>query len=84
MGSGLIHGSFRCNKRITWQTNPDGGLRFAGLTCRAEYFDKREAVSFNRDGFIGFAGWGDTTNTAPILKGFTRWVAKLVAAEVVL
>ena len=39
------------------------------LRCKAFYFDDREAVSFNSDGFIGFAGWASNTNIRPILDG---------------
>lgn len=34
------------------------------------YFTRRECVSFNPDGFIGFAGWASSLNVAPILQGF--------------
>jgi hypothetical protein len=38
------------------------------------YFRKREAISFNTDGFIGFAGWSDSKNILPLLKAFDRWM----------
>ena len=46
---------------------------WAALTCSAYYFDKREAVTFGRNGFIGFGGWADDGNVAPILSGFQEW-----------
>ena len=52
--SGLIRGSFRCRQRGSLQETPHG--TYAEIKCRAFYFDGREAVSFNTDGFIGFAG----------------------------
>lgn len=76
--SGLIQGSFRCRQRGIIKDTPWG--RFAELRCRADYFDNREAISFNTDGFIGFAGWADDTNVKPILEGFKRWVGELAAA----
>lgn len=48
-------------------------LQHAFLYVDAHYFTKRECVSFNADGFIGFAGWSDSSNVRPILKGFNEW-----------
>lgn len=49
------------------------------LTVKGEYFDKREAISFNHGGYIGFAGWASTRNTQPFIDGFIRWCDYLVA-----
>ena len=76
IASGLMKGSYRCNKKITLQGRVSPSF-FAGIECHAFYFDKREAVSFNRDGFIGFAGWSDDTNVQPILEGFAAWGKEL-------
>lgn len=46
------------------------------MTCRADYFEDREAVSFNRDGFIGFAGWSSSKNSQPILQGVMAWLTE--------
>lgn len=75
--SGLIHGEFRCRQRAIVKQTPWGP--FAELRCRADYFDNREAISFNTDGFIGFAGWADDTNVRPILDGFKAWVLEMSA-----
>lgn len=40
------------------------------------YFQGREAISFNEDGFIGIAGWADDTNVQPFLRAFYRWVCE--------
>lgn len=73
--SNLILGTFRCKQRgIVKETNWG---RFAELRCRAYYFSDREAVTFNTDGFIGFAGWADNTNVEPILDGFKEWVSEV-------
>lgn len=55
--------------------------RYAEVRCKADYFDDREAVTFNTDGFIGFAGWADNTNVQPILEGFKEWVREMKAAK---
>lgn len=36
-------------------------------------FIKREAISFNADGVIGFAGWASSDNVQPFLKAFVDW-----------
>ncbi len=59
--SGLIRNTYRMR-------------RTKALRCKSYYFDDREAVTFNRDGFIGFAGWADDENVQPILRGFIEWV----------
>lgn len=43
------------------------------LYTNSHYFTRRECISFNRDGFIGFAGWADDGNTNPIKRAFMRW-----------
>ncbi len=52
------------------------------LRCQSYYFDDREAVTFNGDGFVGFAGWADRYNVQPILRGFVLWAeARAVGAQ---
>lgn len=34
---------------------------------------KKEVISFNRDGFIGFCGAADSENTAPVVAAFVEW-----------
>lgn len=69
--SGCFKGTFRCRQRATIR---DG---YAELRCKAFYFDSREAVTFNSDGFIGFAGWADEKNVQPVLAGFKDWIKEL-------
>lgn len=52
------------------------------MTCRTDQWESREAVSFNGDGFIGFAGWADARNIVPILDGVTDWLVELSDTEV--
>lgn len=51
----------------------DGSIKSAFIRCDACYFTGREAISFNEDGFIGFAGWADTSNTKPFTTVFIKW-----------
>lgn len=52
------------------------GIRSAFLRVSGFYFQGREAISFNEDGFIGIAGWADNTNVQPFLRAFYRWVCE--------
>lgn len=40
---------------------------------RSDYFNGREAISFNLDGFIGFAGWASSINQEPFITAFIKW-----------
>ena len=66
--SGNYNGTYRMDKV---GTDP----RYC--TCSTEQWESREAFSFNRDGFIGFAGWADKSNTRPILDGVALWLEEL-------
>ena len=73
--SGLIDNNLRCNPRVTLSALSYG--LYGEIKCHSFYFKNREAVSFNPDGFIGFAGWSDETNVQPILEGFIDWINEL-------
>lgn len=45
----------------------------AFLRCKGNYFEDREAISFNEDGFIGFCGWADMKRTEIFTNGFIEW-----------
>lgn len=66
-------------KRYAPQINfaPDGSIKSAFIRCDAHYFTGREAISFNEDGFIGFAGWVDISNTKPFTTVFIKWAEDL-------
>ena len=59
------------------QFQMDGRKGHPYMTCSSHYFNKREAVSFNSDGFIGFAGWASTNNVIPIRQGVLNWLDEL-------
>lgn len=48
-------------------------LIFAKLEVKGNYFNNREAITFNDDGFIAFCGWADDCNTQAIIDGFINW-----------
>jgi hypothetical protein len=47
------------------------------ISCRGSWFDKRQGITFERNGFIGFAGWASSKNTQPFLKAFIKWCDKV-------
>ena len=48
-------------------------IKFAELRVKGAYFDDREAITFNQDGFIGFCGWADGHNLTPFVMAFVEW-----------
>lgn len=55
----------------------NGTISYCAIRLNGSWFDDREAITFNRDGFIGFAGWADNKNIQPILKAFDKWLETL-------
>ena len=50
------------------------GLQYAEIKVNGYYFSKREAITFNTDGFIGFAGWACDNNLTPFVNAFDKWM----------
>ena len=61
------------SQKIDAKYRTNGTLRECFLYMNSHYFTRRECVSFNENGFIGFAGWADTQNLNPIKRAFLRW-----------
>lgn len=62
----------------------NGTIERCFLYLNSYYFTRRECISFNADGFIGFAGWADQGNTNPILRAFLEWCDILAEAAAVI
>lgn len=67
--------------KIYMKKRTNGTIIKCFLYINSHYFTQREAISFNEDGFIGFAGWADQGNTNPLLRAFLRWCDDLAAAK---
>lgn len=67
------------SKKIDMKKNTDGSIRTCFLYMNSHYFTRREAISFNQDGFIGFAGWADPGNLNPLKRAFLAWCDRLKA-----
>ncbi len=50
-----------------------GKMTFAQIKVKGDYFDSREAITFNEDGFIGFCGWASDDNARLFIDGFIEW-----------
>lgn len=74
--AGLMSKTYRMRRKLGIHRR-DGAPLWAALRCKSFYFDDREAVTFNDDGFVGFAGWADDTNVVPVLAGFEKWVCEM-------
>lgn len=61
------------SKKIDMKKKSNGSIRSCYLYMNAHYFTQREAIFFNEDGFIGFAGWADVGNKNPLLRAFLKW-----------
>ena len=46
----------------------------AFIMVKCDNYSVRTGISFNKDGFIGFAGWADSDNVKPFIQAFREWV----------
>lgn len=78
MRDGYLRGTFRAGRMTLAKSEKNDTV--ADIRCTAWYFKGRQArqcITFERCGFIGFAGWSDDTNIQPILRAFMAWVDEL-------
>ncbi|HAK41816.1 MAG TPA: hypothetical protein DCM59_02620, partial [Clostridium sp.] len=61
------------NPKIKTKCRTNSKIIKAYLYVDSHYFSKRESISFNEDGLIGFAGWASSSNVRPIILGFNKW-----------
>ena len=60
--------TMRLSEKIDMKRKTNGAIVSCFLYMNSHYFTRREAISFNQNGFIGFAGWADQGNVQVI-----RW-----------
>lgn len=65
--------TMRMSEKIKSKYTSSGKLIECYLFINSHYFTRMECISFNKDGFIGFAGWADSRNTKPIIDAFVKW-----------
>ena len=66
-------GTLNLSRKINMKRKSGGSIICCYLYVNSHYFTQRECISFNEDGFIGFAGWADQGNVNPILRAFIKW-----------
>lgn len=69
------------SKKIDTKYKTNGTIISCFLYMNSHYFTRRECISFNEDGFIGFAGWADSQNLNPIMRAFLRWCDELARGK---
>ncbi|MCR5135638.1 MAG: hypothetical protein K6C12_00870 [Oscillospiraceae bacterium] len=71
----------RLSSKMTIKHKPTGQITECYLFMNSHYYTQRECISFNKDGFIGFAGWADDGNTNPIRRAFLEWCGLMAAQK---
>ena len=66
-------GTLNLSRKINMKRKSGGSIICCDLYVDSHYFTQRGCISFNEDGFIGFAGWADQGNMNPILRAFIKW-----------
>ena len=51
----------------------------AYISVELDNYTERPAISFNPNGWIGFAGWASSSNVKPFTDAFMEWVRWLVS-----
>lgn len=69
------------SKKVDIKMRTNGTMLACFIYVNSNYFTRRECISFNYDGFIGFAGWADQKNTNPILRAFLKWCDYLASQK---
>lgn len=52
----------------------DKKYKEAFIMVKCDNYSVRTGISFNKDGYIGFAGWADSDNVKPFIQAFKEWV----------
>lgn len=73
--------TMRLSHKVNMKRKTNGSIIYCFLYLNSHYFTCREAISFNANGFIGFAGWADQRNTNPLLRAFLKWCDYLKGVE---
>lgn len=71
--------TMRLSEKMDMKKNTDGTIKTCFLYMNSHYFTRIEAISFNQDGFIGFAGWADSGNLNPLKRAFLAWCDQIKA-----
>jgi len=58
------------------------GVQYKGyplppIKVASHYFNRREGVTFDRNGTVWFCGWAGGNNPEPFIKAFSQWLDEL-------
>lgn len=73
----------RMSKKLDITTHENGIVSSAFLYVNSDYFRQREAISFNSDGFIGFAGWAGDSAIEPFRNAFCEWLCLRIGLDTI-
>ena len=71
--------TMRMSQEINSKYSSNGTVKECCLFLNSHFFTQREAISFNPDGFIGFAGWADNRNKFPLINAFAEWIESIAS-----
>ncbi len=69
----LADKSYSMIKDLSMDKRIDFGTDGIYLFTNGYYFNKRQAISFETSGFIGFCGWASGCNRIPFIRGLIKW-----------
>ena len=61
----------------------NGGIISAHVVAKGATFTVTNAISFNRDGYIGFCGEASEEHLQPVLAAFAEWCDRLAEIKAV-
>lgn len=81
----------RADKPVHWQRvagirgeyEATGGMIWTSIAAKGVTFTTTNAISFNRDGFIGFCGNATEENLKPVLAAFVAWCDELAEIKAI-
>lgn len=60
-----------------------GSMIWTSISAKGATFTTTNAISFNRDGYIGFCGEASDENVQPVLAAFAEWCDQLAEIKAV-
>ena len=66
------HFPMRLSKIVHFKSD-ETGFKHCYLYVNGRYFKKRQAISFEKEDWIGFSGWADSGNVQPFINAFLIW-----------
>lgn len=68
---------------IRGEYRASGSMIWTSITAKGASFSITNAISFNRDGYIGFCGEASEEHLQPVLAAFAEWCDQLAEIKAV-